>query len=226
MRIYLALVILFFSLSCSRQYGDDCSGGACCCSDEIVKTVVPSDSNYLPFKVRQQLLFTSGADSIVYNGYTNGIIKTPVLVEVGTKSEVVPCGIDLCKYFVNNISENLVYYSTDNNEIFRIAMQTLIKKKFVNGYSYDYTVSEVSFIDILGTRFFLNATNFNPNDSNNIQYYTVLNINSKSYSNVFKIERDSSMLVNTQPFKCYYSRSEDGLIGFELKNGIEYFRVD
>jgi hypothetical protein len=201
-------------------------GGACCCSDQIVDTIEPNDSNYFPNKIRQQLIFISKTDSTIFQCYTVGINKNGKLIKVGTKAEQVKCGTDYCDYLVNNIPQNIIYNSIDNKEVLKIVRQTDINLKYTSSYSYNYGISEYSFVNILGTQFYFKSNSFNINDSNKVTFNSSINLDNNLFTEVFILEKDTSYLSNNQPFKCYYSKMNDGLIGFEFKNGNKYFRLN
>ncbi|MFZ4798595.1 MAG: hypothetical protein ACOYMA_13945 [Bacteroidia bacterium] len=227
MKLLITCILFFLFSSCFLENnGDDCMGGACCCSNQIVDTIEPTDSNYFPDKIRQQIIFASKTDSTIFQCYTIGINKNAKLVKVGTKAEQVRCGTDYCDFLVNNIPQNIIYNTLGKNEILKIGRQTEIILKYTYSYSYDYAVSEYSFINILGSQFYFKSNSFNINDSNNVTFNQSLNIENNLFSEVFVLEKDTLKLPSFQPFKCYYSKKNDGLIGFELKNGSKFFRVN
>lgn len=227
MRInFIWISICLLLMSCSGGYDGDCSTGACCCSDKTLENIEPSDSNYFPKKIRQQFYFTSNTDTTLFKCYTEGIVKTPYLIKVGTKAEQVNCGTDYCNYLVNIIPQSIVYNSTQNIEIIKIVRQPIVSLKYASIYSYNYTVSEYSFINILGTKFYFKGSNFEANDSNKITFNSAIDIENSSYSDVYVLEKDTFDVSKNQPYKCYYSIKNDGLIGFKMKNGNVFIRQD
>lgn len=224
----ILFMLLILSLQGCALFGDSCGDGGtdCCCDNEVVVSLTV-DTDFFPINVRQQLIFAPSDSSKVLVCYTNGRGFRTNNIVIGEKHKQEKCGDKRCDYNLALNFREIDYLGDSQLLIFSLTCDDIIKTNGRGNYKkYAYTAVKRNFIRILSKRFYFASPDFNVLDSNQIIFHSSLSIDNTSYNNVYELVIDSNKVLSGEPYKCYYSGTNDGILGFDTRNGPTYRRIN